>query len=71
MSFVWIGCGQRLSASLTLLACGLALVGCADPKPFHYDSANEIPSGPGLFSGQDGEFNLYRLDDDPLPDVIK
>ena len=33
-----------------------ALVACADVKPFEYTPGSEIPPGPGLFSGEDGEF---------------
>ncbi len=36
----------------------LSLVGCGG-KSFDYHSGNEIPEGPGVFSGQDGEFTIY------------
>lgn len=36
----------------------LALPGCGG-KPFHYNPPSEIPEGPGVFSGKDGEFTLY------------
>ncbi len=36
----------------------LALPGCGG-KPFHYNTPSEIPEGPGVFSGKDGEFTLY------------
>ena len=39
----------------TLLAT--ALVGCGG-KAFDYHPQNEIPKGPGLFSGEDGAFVL-------------
>ncbi len=45
--------------ALLLAACA-ALAGCAaEPVPYH--SGNEIPRGPGLLSGAEGEFVL-RLD---------
>ena len=36
----------------------LALPGCGG-KPFNYNPPSEIPEGPGVFSGKDGEFTLY------------
>jgi hypothetical protein len=47
---------------LKILFSGMALivlVGCAG-KPIEYDAADEIPTGPGVLSGKDGEFTLYR-----------
>jgi hypothetical protein len=47
---------------LKILLIGFALivlVGCAG-QPLEYDAADEIPSGPGVLSGKDGEFTLYR-----------
>lgn len=32
-------------------------------EPFTYTPSNEIKSGPGLFSGPDGEFTLVGPDD--------
>ena len=40
---------------------GAALAGCAaEPVPYH--SGNEIPNGPGLFTGARGEFVLNADD---------
>jgi len=36
----------------------LALSGCGG-KPFVYNPPSEIPEGPGVLSGEDGEFTLY------------
>lgn len=36
----------------------LTLPGCGG-KPFDYTPSSEIPEGPGVFSGEDGEFTLY------------
>jgi hypothetical protein len=41
-----------------LLGC-LALAACAG-EPFDYTPADRIQPGPGLFSGEDGEFVIYR-----------
>ena len=38
------------------LAC-LLLAGCGG-EPYTYQPANELKPGPGLFSGEDGEFTL-------------
>jgi hypothetical protein len=43
---------------ITLLA-GLWLAACA-AEPFDYTPVDEIPPGPGLLSGEDGEFVIYR-----------
>ena len=43
-----------------MLALVLALGACATPpKPFVYRSENDLKSGPGLFSGEDGRFTIY------------
>lgn len=36
------------------------LAGCAGVEPFEYTEVHEIPPGPGLISGEAGEFELYR-----------
>jgi len=41
----------------------LALPGCGS-KPFVYNPPSEIPDGPGVFSGDDGEFTLYDSKND-------
>lgn len=39
----------------------LGLGACAVGKPFEQPTVvDEIPPGPGLFSGEDGEFVIYR-----------
>jgi hypothetical protein len=44
-----------------LLTVCAALAGCAaEPVPYH--SGNEIPRGPGLLSGSQGEFVLSAQD---------
>ncbi len=49
------GRGPRLAA----LALALALAACAGAKPFEYHPIHEIPEGPGLFTGEDGEWVIY------------
>jgi hypothetical protein len=41
-----------LSSALWLGACAA--------EPFDYTPVDEIPPGPGLLSGEDGEFVIYR-----------
>lgn len=49
--------------TLLVLFLGLAVASCGgkplDPSKWQ-EPAGEIPPGPGLFSGDDGEFVLYR-----------
>lgn len=53
------GSGAGVLAALT--AIGL-LAACSNVEPFNYTAIHEIPEGPGLFSGSDGEFDLYSSD---------
>lgn len=38
----------------------LLLTACGSAQPYRYSSDREIPAGPGLLSGPDGEFRLDR-----------
>jgi hypothetical protein len=50
----------RHSGSLALAGGILLLLGaCAEVKPMEYTEIHEIPPGPGLLSGEEGEFVLY------------
>lgn len=49
------------TASLFLFAC--------QQKPIDYQPIGDIPQGPGLFSGEDGEFNLYHSRNQPSADT--
>ena len=53
----------RLAGIRLTLVLGLVL-GCGG-KPFNYESQNEIPPGPGVFSGKEGEFTLYSSESKP------
>lgn len=44
---------------LALAALGV-LAACSNVRPFNYTAVHEIPPGPGLVSGEDGVFVLYR-----------
>jgi len=46
-----------------LLAC-LAVSGCGG-EPFTYAPDHELKPGPGLLSGEDGEFNLIGTPEKP------
>jgi hypothetical protein len=41
-----------------LIAC-LLLGGCGG-DPYTYESNNELKTGPGLFSGEDGEIKIFE-----------
>lgn len=46
---------------MAVLAAVLGLAAaCAQVTPVAYTETDEIPPGPGLLSGEDGEFTLYR-----------
>ena len=51
--------GPRLATVALALALALALAACAGAKPFEYHPIDEIPEGPGLFTGEDGEWVIY------------
>ena len=55
---------MRAALALTV---ALLLVGCADMEPFDPPVAGEMNPEPGLLSGPDGEFVLYRraLEEEP------
>jgi hypothetical protein len=44
---------------LILLLGGLALAACGG-EPFDYVPPDEMRPGPGVLSGEDGEFVIYR-----------
>ncbi len=49
----------RRRARLASVALALLLAACAAAKPFAYHPIHEIPEGPGLFTGEDGEWVIY------------
>ena len=48
-----------MSRLLAMLAVSVALAGCAGYQPMEVAEIDEIPQGPGLFSGADGAFVLF------------
>jgi len=48
---------------ILLLTMVMMLFACAGGKDFSYWSDNEVPREPGLFSGEDGYFTIYRKGD--------
>jgi len=52
-----IRCAVRRLIAVAALAAGLAA--CANAQPYKFTAIDEIPPGPGLFSGEDGEFVVY------------
>lgn len=50
----------RVPRWLALLLLSGMLGACSGVEPFAYTEVHEIQPGPGLFSGEDGEFVIYR-----------
>ena len=50
-----------------ILVIALSVAGCSQWKPYRPPESREIPVGPGLLSGEDGEFVIYRKKSDPAP----
>ncbi len=51
--------GSDRRARLASVALAFLLAACAGAKPFEYHPIHEIPEGPGLFTGEDGEWVIY------------
>jgi len=49
----------NMSVAVWLIGIVLMILLSCGGKSFDYHSGNEIPEGPGVFSGQDGEFTIY------------
>jgi len=45
---------------ILVLTVVVMLAACTGGKDFSYWSDNEVPREPGLFSGEDGYFTIYR-----------
>lgn len=50
----------RIRDLLALAMLAGVLAACSGVQPFEYTEGHEIPPGPGLISGEVGEFELYR-----------
>ncbi len=60
-----MGCKSTLLRAALLVLC-LAALGCAEMKPGDRPrNANDSPTGPGMLSGDNGEFVIYRVDKPP------
>lgn len=55
-----IGRSGRIPGLVVIVLLAAALVACSGVQPFDYTAIDEIQPGPGLFSGEAGEFVLYR-----------
>lgn len=51
------GPGRRARLASVVLA--FLLAACVGAKPFEYHPIDEIPEGPGLVTGEDGEWVIY------------
>jgi hypothetical protein len=45
--------------TLLLVFMVVVLSACQGGKDFRYQPADEIPDGPGLFSGKDGKWTVF------------
>lgn len=43
-----------------LFVSTLLLAACVKAEPFESDEVDEIPTGSGVFTGEDGEFVIFR-----------
>ncbi|MDP6343650.1 MAG: hypothetical protein QF578_24155 [Alphaproteobacteria bacterium] len=51
---------RHFRSALMVAALASVLAACGTAKPFNYTQGDQIQPGPGLFSGKDGKFSLYR-----------
>ncbi len=51
---------NKAGIAVTVLAVCATLAACAGREPMEPPVAGEIPEGPGVFSGEDGEFVIFR-----------
>ena len=54
------GAAGRAAAALVLALSAAQLAACADYKPMQPPNNSSIPEGPGLLTGTDGEWVLFR-----------
>lgn len=50
----------RIRRLLALALLVGSLGACSGVEPFEYTEGHEIQPGPGLFSGETGEYKIYR-----------
>ncbi len=55
------GAGGRGAVALALALSAAQLAACADYKPFQPPNNSAIPEGPGLLTGAEGEWVLFRM----------
>ncbi len=53
---------RRFARAATLGGCALILAACAEVKPIEYTEIHEIKPGPGLLTGESGEFAIHLGD---------
>jgi hypothetical protein len=50
-----------IGLGLSAIVFWAGIAGCAAVEPHPYHDEREIMQGPGLFSGEEGQFTIYRL----------
>ncbi len=58
------GMGRRGAVALALALIAAQLAACADYKPFRPPNNSAIPEGPGLLTGSEGEWVLFRMQEE-------
>ena len=60
LSFSWsLSEGDDIIKYIILSGCFIALIISCGGKPFTYVNENEIPPGPGLLTGEEGDATVY------------
>ena len=55
--------GRHGAAAVALAVCVSQIGACADYEPFQPPNNSAIPEGPGLLTGPEGEWVLFRMRD--------
>ncbi len=58
------GMERRAAIALALALSAAQLAACADYKPFRPPNNSAIPEGPGLLTGAEGEWVLFRMQEE-------
>lgn len=50
----------KLIITIILTTLLMSMVACSSIEQYSYHPDQEVPEGPGLFTGEKGEYTLYR-----------
>ena len=51
---------MKSTCLIGMICLMIGLAGCA-AEPFKFKPDNELKPGPGVFSGEEGEFTIFRI----------